>query len=518
MSSSVARRLAWLVATATMVAAVSAACQTPGGTDKSGSRTTVLRLASIDGVNDNGQSFGPQAFVAALARISGGRLKVEASTSFGGGAADSESRLVQAIAAGQVDGGWPSTRAFSRAGISGLEAVEAPMTITNVDSEKALVTDPIAARLLARLSSGGIQGLGLTVGPLRRPFAVRYALLEPHDWQGSAFRVFNSPVQTAAIQALGATPENLGFDWADHVKDGSLDGLEFDIPQYAANRLGTQAGIVTANVVLWPKIFVLSINRHRFDSLTKEQQGWITLAAQQAVTASVQASYDETTPARALCRAGARFVWAGPQQIAATRAAMQPVLDRLAADPVDGPVLARIQAIAARFPQPLTPDVPTDCTQAPSQAGDAGTIPSQASTLPDGVYRTQITESEVEAAGLNNGDGASGTWTMTVRHATYEVRCRPISGPGKDCGHAVTELPVEVGALKGAGHTVYFVPDVQRISRLTGCTLPISETLPGHCGPDDPYAANWIASGDTLTFSGYDTGAGLGIKPWKKIG
>jgi TRAP-type C4-dicarboxylate transport system substrate-binding protein len=517
MSASAARRVAWLIATVTVVAATSA-CQAPGGTDKTGNQTVVLKLASIDGVNGNGQSFGPQAFIDGLTRISGGRLKVEVSTSFGDAAADSESRLVRAIATGQVDGGWPSTRAFSRAGISGLEAVEAPMTITNFNAEKTLVTDPIAAQLLARLSTGGIHGLGLTVGPLRRPFAVHSALLEPHDWQGIAFRAFNSPVQSEAIQALGATPENLGFNWADHVKDGSLDGLEFDIPQYAANRLTTEAGLVTANVVLWPKIFVLSMNRRRFDSMTKEQQGWITLAAQQAVTASIQASYDETTPARALCSAGARFVWASPEQVAATRAALQPVLDRLAADSVNGPTLTKIRAIATRFPQPVTPDVPADCKQAPSQAGAVGTVPSQASTLPDGVYRVQIAVPEVEAAGLNNGDGASGTWTMTVRHATYEVRCRPISDPGHDCGNSVTDLPVEVGALKGAGHTVYFVPDAQRISRLTGCKLPVSETLPGHCGPDTPYPANWAVSGGELAFAGYDTGAGLGIKPWKKIG
>ena len=517
MSVSAGHRSARLAATLTMVA-LTAACQAPGGTDKAGNQIAVLRLASIDGVNDNGQSFGPQAFIEGLTRISGGRVKVDVSTSFGDAAADAESRLVTAIADGEVDGGWPSTRAFSRAGISGLEAVEAPMTITNFNAEKALVSDPLARQLLARLSTGGIHGLGLTVGPLRRPFAVQSALLEPQDWQGTAFRAFNSPVQTEAIQALGATPENLGFNWADHVRDGSLDGLEFDIPQYATNRLSTEAGIVTANVVLWPKIFVLSMNRRRFDSMTKEQQGWISLAAQQAVTASIRATYDETTPARALCSVGARFVWANPEQVAATRAALQPVLDRLAGDSVNGPMLTRIRAIATRFPQPVTPDVPEDCKQAPSPAGAAGTVPSQASTLPDGIYRTQITVPEVEAAGLSNGNGASGTWTMTVRHAAYEVRCRPISNPGHDCGNSVSDLPLEVGALKGAGHTVYFVPDAQRISRLTGCKLPVSETLPGHCGPDTPHPANWAVSGGALTFSGYDTGADLGIKPWKKIG
>jgi len=99
----------------------------------------VLRLATIDRVNNNGQSYGPEAFVENLAKVSGGRLKVEMTTEYDGGAGDAESNLVNAIASGEVDGGWPSTRAFANAGINGLEAVEAPMTLTSYAAEKTLV-------------------------------------------------------------------------------------------------------------------------------------------------------------------------------------------------------------------------------------------------------------------------------------------------------------------------------------------------------------------------------------------
>ena len=63
---------------------------------------------------------------------------------YGDGAAAAESEIVQAIAAGEVDGGWPTVRAFANAGIPGLQAVEAPMTITSYDAEKELVSGPVA--------------------------------------------------------------------------------------------------------------------------------------------------------------------------------------------------------------------------------------------------------------------------------------------------------------------------------------------------------------------------------------
>src|SRR3954447_10084902 len=99
--------------------------------DRTGGGALVLHLASIDPVNDNGQSYGPQAFIDALGNVSKNKIKVEFSQPYEDGAADAESDLVRAIAQGRVDGGWPSTRAFANGGITGLEVVEAPMTLTS---------------------------------------------------------------------------------------------------------------------------------------------------------------------------------------------------------------------------------------------------------------------------------------------------------------------------------------------------------------------------------------------------
>jgi TRAP-type C4-dicarboxylate transport system substrate-binding protein len=506
----------WVVTVATVV--LVAACQATPSADKAGAETVELKLATIDLVNNNGQSYGPEAFVENLEKVSGGRLKVEVTTRYGDGAPEAESDLVEAIASGEVDGGWPSTRAFANAGVTGLEAVEAPLTLTSYAAQKALVSGPVADKVLAQLDGTGVVGLDLAVGPLRRPFAAEAPLLGPEDWAGATFRVYNSPVQTDAVRLLGATPVNLGLGWIDEVRAGRLRGVEFDIAQYAEMGNTTEAGYVTANVVLWPKVFVLAVSQERFDALSDEQQDWVREAAEKAMQVSVDSTYDETTHAQDLCGKGTRFIAASPDQIAALRGSLQPVLDGLAADPVNGVLLTGIQAIAANHPEPDVPTVPADCRLGTSDDQPAGGAPDQVSDLPDGEYRVEITTDEVAAAGLSNGPGHSGTWTLTVRDGIYEMRCRPLDDPGIDCGHSIEDDPLDAGYLRGTGQTATLVHDPELVSKLTGCKLPVSETLPDHCGPGGGVTLTWEIEGASLSLNALSGDVWWGLEPWTKIG
>lgn len=462
------------------------ACQ-GGDADKTGGDTVTIRLATIDRVNNNGQSYGPEAFVESLTEVSGGRFRVEVLTEFGEGDATAESALIEAIASGEVDGGWPSTRAFANAGISGLEAVEAPMTITSYEAERALVTSPVADELLSRLEGSGIVGLELAVGPLRRPFAAEAPLLGPEDWAGVSFRVYNSPVQDQTVRALDGEPVNLGYAWMGEVEEGRLRGAEFDIAQYVQAGFTTEAGNVTSNVVLWPKVFVLSINEALFDSLSDEQRGWIREAAERASTASVEATYDETTLAVGLCEAGARFLEASPDQVSALRAAFQPVIDGLAA--TDGALLETIQGIAAEHPQTEQPTVPPTCAQGVATPQPVNGIPTELSDIPEGSYRVEITAEDVADAGLDNGDGWSGTWTLAITDGMWELFCRPLDLPGDDCGGEVQDERFEWGDVRGTGDTVYLVGD-----DASGFSYVLTWTVDGQRlvltdadSPDHPY-------------------------------
>ena len=512
------RSLDRLAALATVLVLVLTGCAQAESVDKAGGETVVLRLATIDQVNPNGQYFGSEAFVEALESVSNGRLKVEMVNDFGEGAPDAESKLVEAIASGEVDGGAPSTRAFAGAGIDGLQVIEAPMTITSYDAQKALVSGPIAAEVLGRLEGTGVVGLGLAVGPLRRPFAGEAPLLGPEDWDGIRFRVYNSEIQGDAISALGGEPVNLGFAWIEEVRKGNLRGAEFDIPQYWTNGLTTEAGNVTANVVLWPKVIVLALSQQRWDTLSDEQQGWVRAAADQAVQTSVESTYDETSPAQKLCAEGVRFIEASAEQIVALRERLAPVLTQLAGDPL----MADIQALAAQHPDADVPDVPVDCRQAAASADPnaISSIPETISSLPAGIYRADINPEDLEAAGLSNGSGWTGTWTMTIEDGTYATTCRPIADPEVDCGgaFATEQLPydavLEAGLVRGSGDRIFFVYDAEIHSRLSGCELP--------CFPLPTFEMSWAMDGDTLTFDdpegAFEPYYQMTIKDWTKIG
>jgi TRAP-type C4-dicarboxylate transport system substrate-binding protein len=502
------------------IGAALAACQggMPVAVDKAGAQTLVLRF--VDGNSGNDYPLGTKTFIDTLESASGGRMKVDVTAGYENGIADSERDLIHAVAAGQFDGGWPSVRAFASAGIHGLEAVEAPMTLTNDAAVKALVSGPVAADLLGQLDGSGTVGVGLAVGPLRRPFAAKAPLLTPGDWNGIAFRSFDSPVQDATITALGARPVHAGAEWTDLIANGQLGGIEWDVDQYDANGMTTEAPYVTSNVVLWPKVFVFLLNKGRFDSLTDQQRAWVQQAATAATQATVDAPFDESTAARRLCDIGVKFVDASPSQLATLHAAVAPVIAQLAADPVNGPILAKIQAIAAQHPGVDEPDVDASC-RAVTQPGPSPSIPTTRSPLADGTYRAQITPAEVTAAGFSNTEGDSGTYTLTVKDGTYTMACRAFADPGVDCGNipATEETTLEAGNLFGDATRIYFVADGPTELKLIGCPPPPSGTL-NTCVVTAPYSFTWSLVGDTLTFSKQVSGLPshtMVIKPWKKF-
>jgi hypothetical protein len=302
--------------------------------------------------------------------------------------------------------------------------------------------------------------------------------------------------RVALAELTSGTPVNFGLGWGGEIRAGRLHGVEFDIPQYAKTNTAV-AGQVTANVVLWPKVFVLSFSRQRFETLTEQQRSWIREAAERAAKTSVDATYEESTIASDMCSSGVRFISATPGEVAGLRRKLQPVLDRLAADPKTGPMLKDIQAIATANPLADVPKVPADCRQMGKEA-PVTKPPQQVSALPNGVYRVEVTVQDVHAAGLDNSDGNSGTWTLTVRNGTFEIRCRPIDQPGTDCGGTTTDATLAVGDLRGTGHVVYLVPK----------------------GPDQPFRVTWAVDGNSLIFSDSSVsfGAEMIIEPWQKIG
>jgi hypothetical protein len=270
--------------------------------------------------------------------------------------------------------------------------------------------------------------------------------------------------------------------------------------------------------VLWPKVLVLVLGEERFAALSDDQQGWVRQAAAQVTAGSGVSADEENRAARELCDAGIRFPLATDEQLAALEAAVVPVLDGLRADPATAPVMELVDAIGERHP-PDVVDVPEDC-RTPGAGTESVAEPTTVAEIPDGLYRVEISEDAVAAAGRSNDGGWSGTWTLTVQDGTYALTCRPLERPGRDCGTTVSDDALEAGSLSGDASSVSFVFDVELLSSLSGCTLPASTTTDGACSLIPTYSADWALVGDELTFTDIDGDAGiyLGLGTWRKIG
>lgn len=509
-------------AAALAVVTTVAGCNGSSAVDRTGADTVVLRLATSDGlVKTSQRSYAPVAFVEELENLSGGRIRVEMTTDYGAGAPDAESQLVRAIASGEVDGGYPATRAFSDAGITGLEAVEAPFTLTNQRAVEELVNGPGGELALSSLDGTGVVGLALAAAALRTPFSAGDPLLSPADWDDVRFRVYNSPVQSATVEALGGTPVSLSHSWDEAMRSGALDGVELDVAGYAEGA-GTEARHVTVNAVLWPKVFVLALSQKRYDTLSDEQRRWVREAAARAGAASFAGSWDDTDLVRSLCERGVDVRVATDEQLAKLKAAVAPVVRSLSTGEGTSALMEHVAAAAEKFPDPVVPEVPENCASTGPE-GEPGGGKAERSGLPDGVYRVEIPVSAVEAAGFSNGPGWSGTWTLLVEDGAFALTCQPVDDPGKDCGGTVSDQALEAGLLVGETSSVTFVSDteeaVEAAAKLTGCEPPSSSGT-GTCPQPLPaYSATWELSGDELRFTDpAGNPSHLVINPWRRIG
>ena len=96
-------------------------------------------------------------------------------------------------------------------------------------------------------------------------------------------------------------------------------------------------GALTTNVVLWPKPYTIVMNRDAFDALTSEQQEILREAGREALApelARSPATRRKRSPRRA--RGAITLVSASAADLAALRAAVQPVYEELERDPEPG--------------------------------------------------------------------------------------------------------------------------------------------------------------------------------------
>ena len=280
------------------------------------------------------------AFVQAVHNLSEGAVTIEPTYEAGGDAG--ERGTVQLLADDRYDLAFAPTRALEVAGVTKPEALLAPFLIDNDALAIAAAKSPIAEDLLAGMSDQGFTGLTMWPEDLRHPAAYDQCggpILAPSDLHGMSVRVIDETVADDLYTLLGATPSN-----GDLAACGTFQGGELGLQQVLSVPGPTT---LTADVTFFPKYFVLAANAAAFQRLPDRWQPVLRDAAVAAQAAAMHADPTDVGAAIAWCDAGNGVVLAGPDAVAAFKAAAQPELDKLVADPALGPTIQAIRALKA---------------------------------------------------------------------------------------------------------------------------------------------------------------------------
>ena len=404
-----------------------------------------LRLASADlaGIeHDPAVAF----FVDRVAKLSNGRLRIAVDEHWAPG---HEKQLLLDVARGDADLGWSHTSSFEEVGIRSFDALHAPMLVDGYAIERAVLRSSLATQMLAGTRAVGLHGLALLSGPLSRLVGVGQAMRKPQDLRRLSFGVHDaiigkSRIRTTtavlATRALGAFRVPMFHDFVEAfyaVPGNGAAAFEDDLDTLFFDRYDGGCGAdsaecsafdpwVTTNVVLWPRTAVLVANPRALRALPANERRWIEEAASQASDHSATLGHrDEQRLVPELCAAGVRFATASRRDVAALHRALRAVYAELERSRRTRAAIRRIQRLRRATAADGGLAAPSGCRRPGRPPRSARGVRS---AIPDGVYRTRITDADLRKAGAHHAGNRAGTATLTLRGGRWRLL---FSEPGR---------------------------------------------------------------------------------------
>lgn len=350
-----------------------------------------LRMAIVD-TEDQTQGANVHRFMDEVAARSGGSVTIQPVWDAGGGPVGGyEQAVAKQLAGGQADLAMVPSRGWDAAGITSLSALEAPLLIDEPAIGAAVATSPIADELLAAMEPGGVIGLALWPEDFTHPVqgGCLDPIVDPGRLEGAVIRTVPSAVIADVVATLGAT-QVFYNDYLADVGACKINAL------FQGMRRTAGGLTITGDVTLFPRMDTLAANAATFGRLSEAQQTAIREAAVSTRDAAIADEPSEADLAVAWCGLAGTVVLAGPDGIAGFERALQPVTDRLTADPLAAKAIEAIRALKAtttRSPGAQACEPPPVPSLAPVPTFDLsqyqGTLP------PDGTYRTDVTTEDL---------------------------------------------------------------------------------------------------------------------------
>jgi TRAP-type C4-dicarboxylate transport system substrate-binding protein len=122
------------------------------------------------------------------------------------------------------------------------------------------------------------------------------------------------------------------------------------------------ADFITANVNFWPFPTALVINKDKFDSLSEEQQNFLTEVGAEIPGFSIDIFEMPSDLPQTLCDEGIQFAISTPEEVAELRTAGETAIEQLSADEQTGDFITRIQEVKDGLGPPAAPPpLPEGC-------------------------------------------------------------------------------------------------------------------------------------------------------------
>ena len=267
-----------------------------------------------------------------------------------------EIQLLADVRSGVVPMATVSSAIWDTAGITAFQALQAPFLITNYPLALEVEGGPIGKAMLeqANQQAGDIVALAIHEGGLRKPFG-KVPLASLADFKGKTIRAPQSQVLSEGFKALGANVEPLPLpDVYQALQNGTVDGVEANLPLIYTQKWYEVAKNVTGNVNFWPFPTVLVINKAVYDGLNADQQTALTDAAANITKESIDIfTTPGSTVAQDLVNCGIKYITAKPDDVAAMQKAAEGAITNLAPESQD--FVKQIQAAKTAAGTPAAP-------------------------------------------------------------------------------------------------------------------------------------------------------------------
>jgi hypothetical protein len=337
--------------------------------------------------------------------------------------------------------------------------------------------------MLEGLDGSGVVGLTLTPESLRHPFGLTGPVLGPADYVGERVRSPRSDTVARLFDSLGASATDDDPTVSEQVAmESAYETLSNEI----------NAPFATGNVTFFAKVNTLVINDDVLADLDPVQLDVLRAAAAELRTWALDSQPGDLAAAAEWCAAGRSIVHATAADLSALQQAAAPVYTWLEQDVATRRSIEQIRTIKAELQHP--PPAPPTCTGDLHVEVADGLSPTDPSIL-DGVYRFEITEDDIRAAGVDDpallAEASVFTWTFDDGVWCWERRAEPPVANPEECG---------TYRVDGDEVTVFFPAGPPAISRWEF---------------DDDQALRWVA----LVDDGGDPLVALaGLRPWVRLG